>query len=1207
MNPSDSSLYPPRARALAEALQRRILILDGATGTLLQQFGLTENDFRGVRLKDHPQDLKGDNELLCLNRPDVVAEVHRRYLQSGADIITTNTFGATKIGQADYGLSHLARELNVEAARIAREAVAQFEKENPGKSAWVFGSIGPTNRTASLSPDAERPGYRAVTFDELQEAYLEQVEGLVDGGADALILETIFDTLNAKAALFAIGRYFEDKAQRLPVILSVTITDAAGRTLSGQTLEAFWNSVRHARPLAVGINCALGVEQMAAFVQQLSELADCHVCCYPNAGLPNPLSPTGYDETPEHFSQAMAAFADKGFLNIAGGCCGTLPEHIGALALALKDKPPRKTPAIKPALRLSGLEALTLEDGAPFQMVGERTNVMGSPKFKKLVQQGDMAAALEIARQQVQGGANIIDVNFDEALLDGQACMTEFLNLVAAEPDIARVPLMPDSSDWNVLEAALKCAQGKSLVNSLSLKEGEELFLERARLCRRYGAAVIVMAFDENGQAVTREEKVRMCKRAYDLLVTQAAFDPQDIVFDPNVLTVATGMPEHERYALDFIEAIPEIKKQCPHARVSGGISNVSFAFRGNNVVREAMHSVFLFHAIKNGMDLAIVNAGMLANYDQIEPKLRALVEDVLLCKRAGATDELLEYAQTLKGAQSTSAGTQHAAPQWRTLGAEERLREAMVRGLDTFIEDDLAELLAQGKEPLALIEGPLMDGMKQVGALFGEGKLFLPQVVKSARVMKRATAFLQPHIETGKAHGSTHRAKILLATVKGDVHDIGKNIVAVVLRCNNFEVDDLGVMVPWQTILQRAKETKPDIIALSGLITPSLEAMREVAAQLQQNGFSTPLMVGGATTSARHTAIRLAPEYPSALVTQTGDASQMAQLCMALTDARKKQTVSEILSEQALMRAEHAATQKPTLLPLEQARAQAPQWTQENVPAEQLGERIFSEVPLKELIPLINWPAFVHAWGVKRKHGTHCQCGCSENPREDLLADARALLNRAETENRFHPRAVAALWHAQRRGDDVAVFSDRALTQELGVFHFLRQQIPAQNGGQKCLADAVAQEGGVLGGFVATAGCEAAAWAAEFEKSGDPYSALLAQTLADRVAEALSQWLHQKMTGALGIRPAIGYPSIPDHTEKQTLFKLLNATKHTGVTLTETCAMSPLSSVSGLYLPSKEASYFHVGEIADDQLRDYAVRKNWDLEKARKCGENFF
>jgi len=1225
--PFASFSYTPRGRALLGALEKRIVILDGATGTLLQQYKLTEAQFRGEAFRAHERDLKGNNELLNLTRPEVVADTHRRYLDAGADIVTANTFGATRIAQADYGLSHLAHQMNVEGARIARAQADAAEAAQPDRICWVAGSIGPTNRTASLSPDAELPGFRAVTFEDLVEAYTEQVDGLVQGGVDMLALETIFDTLNAKAALFAIEQYFANKTERLPLWLSATITDAAGRTLSGQTLEAFWNSVRHARPACVGLNCALGVEQIRPYLESISTLADAYVACYPNAGLPNPLSPTGYDETPEHFAGAMKAFAQAGWLNIAGGCCGTMPEHIEALAKALADCPPRPIPRPAPALRLSGLEALTLPDNAPFQIVGERTNVMGSPKFRKCIREGDYNAALEIARQQVQGGANLIDVNFDEALLDGPGCMRNFINLVASEPDIARVPLMLDSSDWKVLEAGLRCAQGKSVVNSISLKEGEAVFLERATACRAYGAAVVVMAFDENGQAVTRDEKVRICKRAYDLLVSRLGYDPQDIIFDPNVLTVATGMSEHNRYALDFIEALPLIKAACPGARISGGISNVSFSFRGNNPVREAMHSVFLHHAIRNGLDMAIVNAGMLANYETIDPVLRGLVEDVLLDRRADATERLLAFAEKLKAAPGAGEKTSAPAetPAWRAEPADERLRLAMVQGLDGFIETDLAELVAQNRPALELIEGPLMDGMKRVGALFGEGKMFLPQVVKSARVMKKAVAYLQPYLEAGKQGARKKRGKILIATVKGDVHDIGKNIVGVVLACNDFEVEDLGVMVPCDKILKRAKEGNADIVALSGLITPSLEEMTHVASEMEREGFRVPLLVGGATTSARHTAVKIAPSYPSGLTLCGGDASGVAQLCSQLL---AKDTFSDfakaVAHEQTALREAFAARQAIPLLPLEKARQKHPGWGDEPAPTPAfLDARVYGDIDVETLIPYIDWRALTSAWGVRKKPACACGGHHGENhsQADDLLADARALLARMVAQKCLQPRAVVAFWPANRRGDDVVIFTDESRTKEAARFHFLRQQAESSVG-QRCLADAVSAEGRLdyIGGFAATAGMGVDAYIQTLEAANDPYNALLAQSLADRIAEAAAEWLHAQMRRHWGlesglvadpqellkenfrsIRPAIGYPSIPDHTEKRTLWQLMDVERAIGMTLTETCAMQPSSSVAGLYFAHPKAAYFQLGRLGDDQIADYAARKGWDNETARR------
>lgn len=1217
-----------RGQLLGELAAKKILFLDGAMGTMIQRHPLTEEDFRGDRFADHPSDLKGNNDLLTLTRPDIIGEIHRKFLAAGSDIIETNTFNATSISQADYGLEAITKELNVEAARLARRTVDAFMADNPGRQCFVAGAIGPTNRTTSISPDVNRPEYRAVTFDDLVEAYFEQIVGLVEGGADILLAETVFDTLNLKATIYAVEKFFAQHHERLPLMISVTITDASGRTLSGQTTEAFWYSIRHAKPFSVGINCALGAEDMRPYMEILAKTADCLVSCYPNAGLPNPLSETGYDETPEYTAARLKEFAEAGWINIVGGCCGTTPEHIGAIATELSACKPRTAAKADPhAFCLSGLEPLVLnKDNAPFALIGERTNVTGSPRFKKLIKEDDFEGALAVARQQVENGANMIDINFDEALLDGEACMTRFLNLVAGEPDISRVPIMIDSSKWSVIEAGLKCVQGKCIVNSISLKEGEEMFIDHARKLMLYGAAAVVMAFDEKGQAATREDRVRICCRAYKILTETVGMDPGDIVFDPNVLTVATGMEEHNTYALDFIESVAEIKRLCPGVRISGGLSNISFSFRGNNVVREAMHSCFLYHAIKAGMDMAIVNAGMIAVYEDIEPTLKEHVEDVILNRRDDATERLIDLAESLKGTSGMEEDTKKLA--WREMPVNERLSYALVKGLVEFIEEDTEEARQQFDKPLEVIEGPLMDGMRIVGDLFGEGKMFLPQVVKSARVMKRAVAYLLPFMEKEKK-ATDKKGTILMATVKGDVHDIGKNIVGVVLACNGYEVIDLGVMVPCEKILKKAKEVDADIIGLSGLITPSLDEMSHVAAEMKRLKFEVPLLIGGATTSKAHTAIKIAPHYDHSTI-HVIDASRVVGVCQNLLNASKTEAYeAEIRKEFVALRERHLKKQQETkILPLSQARSRAftTDWEsmQIDLPS-RFGTFPIEPLDLETIAEYFDWSPFFWAWELKgafpailehKKHGEQAR---------DLYDDARRMLDRIIKEQRFICRATVGLWHAQSEGEDVHIYSSPDDSTPLATFHFLRQQQQKiKDNTYYSLADFIAPKSSgkmdAIGGFACTAGMEVETFSKEFKEKGDDYSAIMVQTLGDRFAEACTEYIHhqvRKLWGFgetenltikeligekyRGIRPAAGYPACPDHTEKDTLWKVLDAEKATGISLTESFAMNPPSSVSGLFFAHPESRYFSVGTIGSDQLRDYAQRKGMSEETAAK------
>ena len=1208
------------ALKLKESCRSRLLFIDGAMGTMIQRHQLTEADYRGERFKDHPHDLRGNNDLLVLTRPDVIQGIHEQYLEAGADIIETDTFNSTAIAQADYGLDSLAYELNVAGARVARAAVDAWNARTPDHPRYVAGAIGPLNRTLSLSPDVNDPAFRAVTFDQCRDAYETQVEGLLDGGADLLLIETIFDTLNAKAAIFAVRRVFERRGVEIPVMISVTITDRSGRTLSGQTVEAFWISIAHARPFSVGLNCALGAEDMRPYLKDLSTIADCFVSCYPNAGLPNAFG--GYDETPHQMAGVLAGFAREGLLNIVGGCCGTTPDHIRAMVEACEGVAPRAVPTDLPRYsRFSGLEPLVIRPESNFQMVGERTNVTGSAKFARLIKSGDFTAAVDVATEQVRNGANVLDVNMDEGMLDSEASMRTFLNLLATEPEVARVPFMVDSSKWSVLEAGLKCVQGKAIVNSISLKEGEADFLEKARTVRDYGAAVIVMAFDEVGQADTIQRKVEICQRAYRLLTERIAFPPEDIIFDPNVLAIATGLEEHNEYAIDFIEATRQIRATCPGALVSGGISNLSFSFRGNDVVREAIHSAFLFHAIEAGLTMGIVNAGQLAVYEDIPADLLELVEDVLFNRRPDATERLVARAEQVKG-----SGTRREADlRWREAPVQERLSYALVHGVVDYIEADVEEARQQYARPLEVIEGPLMDGMKVVGDLFGQGKMFLPQVVKSARAMKRAVAVLLPYMEAEKAAGGARaQGRVLIATVKGDVHDIGKNIVSVVLGCNNYEVIDLGVMVPTNRILDAAIEHGVDIVGLSGLITPSLDEMVGVAREMERRGMTMPLLIGGATTSPQHTAVKIAPVY-SGIAVHVLDASRAVSVVSSvLSPGQAPGYAAQVREEQSRIRDMHARRQEKPLLSLRQARENRSRidWAGEALPTPSFTGRRELSLPIATLRPYVDWTFFFNAWELKGKLPTifeHPQYGAEAR---SLYEHAQEMLDRLEREQALTCRAAYGFWPANADGDDIVLFADAARRQEAARFPMLRQQEPKPDTKpNRSLADFVAPAGqgaDHVGAFAVTVhGAEAQARA--YETAHDDYNAIMVKLLADRLAEAAAEYLHQHARrewgyGAgeqlspedlvaeryRGIRPAFGYPACPDHTEKRTLFQLLDAGA-IGMSLTESCAMWPAASVSGLYFAHPQAAYFMVGRIGEDQVEDYAKRKGMTRDEAEK------
>jgi 5-methyltetrahydrofolate--homocysteine methyltransferase len=1221
-------MISPSLHPLEKLLQKRIVIIDGAMGTTLQQFKLTEADFRGERFKDHHKDLQGNGDLLVLTRPDVIASVHRRFLEAGADIIETDTFNAQTISQADYDLQPIVTELNVEATRLACRVRDEFVAANPGRECFVAGSMGPTNRSASISRDANDPGARGVTYVELVDAYRQQALGLMEGGADTLLVETIFDTLNAKAALFAVEEAFEQAGRRVPVMISVTIFDS-GRTLNAQTLEAFWISVAHAKPLSVGINCALGPDQMRPYIEEFSRIATCYFSCYPNAGLPDPLSPTGFPLLPEDMGPLMRDFAVNGWLNIAGGCCGNTPEHIKCIAEAMRDVPPRPLPKPEPATMYAGLEPFTLRPEIPFTLIGERTNVTGSPKFAKLILDNKFDEAIAVARQQVEGGAAIIDVNFDEGMLDGEKSMTRFLNLIAAELEIARVPIMVDSSKWSVIEAGLRCIPGKPIVNSLSLKEGEAAFKERAKLVRRYGAAAVIMAFDEQGQADSLPRRIEICTRAYNILTREVGFPAEDIIFDPNVLTVATGIEEHNNYAVDFIEATRWIKANLPGARVSGGISNISFSFRGNNPVREAMHAVFLYHAIRAGLDMGIVNAGMLAVYEEIEPELKERVEDVILNRRPDdGTERLVTFAESYKKVGKTEAKEE---AQWRQLPVEERLSHALIKGIVDFIDADTEEARQKYASPLEVIEGPLMKGMSVVGDLFGDGKMFLPQVVKSARVMKKSVAYLLPYMEEEKKRTGNKQAqgKVLLATVKGDVHDIGKNIVGVVLACNNYEVIDLGVMISSEKILAAAKELNVDVIGLSGLITPSLDEMVHVAKEMEREGFKLPLLIGGATTSKAHTAVKIAQHYSNPTV-HVLDASRAVGVVGALlSDTQRAEFIenNRLEHERARVAHERKKPSKP-LLSLEESRKRhfTTDWKTIDVSVPAFtGLKVIENLPLREIADYIDWSPFFHAWEIRGRYpallddpeiGPRCR---------ELFNDAQTLLKRLIDQKLVKGRAVYGFFPAASVGDDIELYTDDTRTRVLTTFHTLRQQMDKpEDQPNYALADFIApKESGrkdYFGAFALTTGLGIEELARQFEADHDDYNSILAKALADRLAEASAEWLHRQARIAWGfgdgenlsnddlikekyrgIRPAPGYPACPDHTEKRLLFDLLQAEINAHVSLTENFAMNPASSVSGFYFGHPEAKYFGVGSIARDQIEDYSCRKGLAIPTVEK------
>ncbi|WDZ76208.1 methionine synthase [Ensifer adhaerens] len=1217
-------------RALREAASERILIMDGAMGTEIQQLGFIEQHFRGDRFGGCACHQQGNNDLLTLTQPKAIEDIHYAYAIAGADILETNTFSSTRIAQADYGMEDMVYDLNRDGARLARRAAKRAEAAD-GRRRFVAGALGPTNRTASISPDVNNPGYRAVTFDDLRIAYAEQIRGLIDGGADIILIETIFDTLNAKAAIFATKEVFAEKGIELPVMISGTITDLSGRTLSGQTPTAFWHSVRHADPFTIGLNCALGANAMRAHIDELSGVADTFVCAYPNAGLPNEFGQ--YDETPEQMAAQVEAFARDGLLNIVGGCCGSTPAHISAIARAVAKHPPREIPKVEPLMRLSGLEPFTLTSDIPFVNVGERTNVTGSAKFRKLITAGDYSAALDVARDQVANGAQIIDINMDEGLIDSKQAMIEFLNLVASEPDIARVPVMIDSSKWEVIEAGLKCVQGKPLVNSISMKEGEEAFLHHAKLCRAYGAAVVIMAFDEVGQADTKARKVEICSRAYKLLTEEAGFPPEDIIFDPNIFAVATGIEEHNNYGVDFIEATREIITTLPHVHVSGGVSNLSFSFRGNEPVREAMHAVFLYHAIQAGMDMGIVNAGQLAVYDAIDPDLREACEDVVLNRRADSTERMLEIAERYRG-QGGSQGREKDLS-WREWSVEKRLEHALVNGITEYIEADTEEARLGAARPLHVIEGPLMAGMNVVGDLFGSGKMFLPQVVKSARVMKQAVAVLLPHMEAEKlANGGEAResaGKILMATVKGDVHDIGKNIVGVVLACNNYEIIDLGVMVPSAKILEVAREQKVDIIGLSGLITPSLDEMVHVASELEREGFDVPLLIGGATTSRVHTAVKINPRYDRGQTVYVTDASRAVGVVSSLLSPEARDSYMEtVRAEYRKVADAHARNEaEKRRLPLSQARANQHRidWSGYQVKAPSfLGTRIFESWDLAELARYIDWTPFFQTWELKGVYPKILDDEAQGAAARQLFDDAQAMLAKIIEEKWFAPKAVVGFWPAGTVGDDIRLFTGEDRTSKLATFFTLRQQLSKRDGRPNvALSDFVAPADSgskdYVGGFVVTAGIEEVAIAERFERANDDYSSILVKALADRFAEAFAERMHEYVRTELwgyaadetfmpqdligepyaGIRPAPGYPAQPDHTEKETLFRLLDADAAIGVSLTESYAMWPGSSVSGLYIGHPEAYYFGVAKVERDQVEDYAERKRMPVREVER------
>jgi 5-methyltetrahydrofolate--homocysteine methyltransferase len=1210
-----------RIQWMKREAQKRLLLLDGSWGVMIQGFKLGEEDFRGARFGNHPSELKGNNDLLTLTKPEIIQNIGRQYLEAGVDFIETNTFNSNFTSQEDYGLGHLVGELNEAGARLARALCDEYSTAD--RPRLVAGVLGPANRTASISPDVNDPAFRNITFDQLRETYREGARGLIKGGADVLMIETVFDTLNCKAAIFAIEEVFAEQGIRLPVWISGTITDLSGRTLTGQTPTAFWHSVRHADPFAIGLNCALGAKELRPYIAELAGACDTLVSAHPNAGLPNEFG--GYDETPEMMAEMIGEFARSGLVNIVGGCCGTKPEHIAAFGKAISDVPPRAIPEKPKYMRLSGLEPFTLTPDLNFINVGERTNITGSAKFRKLIAANDYEAALEIARSQVENGAQIIDINMDEGLIDSEAAMARFVNMIASEPDISKVPLMIDSSKWSVIQAGLKCCQGKAVVNSISLKEGEDAFIEHAREVRRFGAAVVVMAFDEVGQADTRERKIEICKRAYDILVQKIGFPPEDIIFDPNIFAVATGLEEHNEYGKAFIEAARIIREQNPHCHISGGVSNFSFSFRGNEKVREAMHSVFLFHAIKAGMDMGIVNAGQLSVYQDIPTPLREGIEDVLFNRRTDATERLLELAQQYKG-DGTQAVVEDAA--WRNAPVNDRITHAMVHGIDAFIVEDTEEARQQAEKPLHVIEGPLMAGMNVVGDLFGSGKMFLPQVVKSARVMKKAVAYLLPFMDADKSVAKEPAGKIIMATVKGDVHDIGKNIVGVVLQCNGYEVVDLGVMTPTQKILDAAREHKADIIGLSGLITPSLDEMVTVASEMERQGFAIPLMIGGATTSKVHTAVKINPAYSRGQTVYVTDASRAVGVASSLLskDAGANYA-ADIRADYERMAQAHAAQRSNAKrLTLAQARANRarPDFGKTAPAPKFFGTRVFDNYDLKELTRYIDWTPFFQTWELAGPFPAILEDEKVGKAARDLYADAKVMLKKIVDEKWLTARAVIGFWPANSVDDDILVYGDKARKLPIATLHTLRQQMAREQGRPNlALADFVAPEGteDYIGGFVVTAGIGEEKHLAAFRDAKDDYSAILLSALADRLAEAFAERMHEQVRkdywgyaadekfsndelikeAYAGIRPAPGYPAQPEHSEKGTLFKLLDAEDKIGVKLTESYAMWPGSSVSGFYYAHPESRYFGVGKIERDQVEDYAKRKGWTVAEAER------
>jgi 5-methyltetrahydrofolate--homocysteine methyltransferase len=1214
---------------LEAALKQRIMILDGGMGTMIQGYQLEEADYRGERFADWASDVKGNNDLLVLTQPKIIKDIHLDYLDAGADIVETNTFNATQIAMADYNMESLSREINVEAAKLARAACDQITRETPDRPRYVAGVLGPTNRTCSISPDVNDPGYRNVSFDELVEAYTESIDGLIEGGSDIILIETVFDTLNAKAAIYAVEQYFDDHDMRLPVMISGTITDASGRTLSGQTTEAFWNSVSHANPIAIGLNCALGPKELRQYIEELSRIAQCHVSVHPNAGLPNAFGE--YDESPEEMADEIGEWASSGFLNVVGGCCGTTPEHIRVIRESVEKYPPRQIPDLPVEMRLAGLEPMHVGADTLFVNVGERTNVTGSAVFKRLIKEGDYETALAVARQQVENGAQIIDINMDEGMLDSEAAMERFLKLIASEPDISRVPIMIDSSKWEVIETGLKCIQGKGIVNSISMKEGVEKFKHQAKLVRRYGAAVIVMAFDEVGQADTRERKIEICAESYRILVDEVGFPPEDIIFDPNIFAVATGIEEHNNYAVDFIEATGWIKKNLPYAKISGGVSNVSFSFRGNNPVREAIHCVFLYHAIQQGMDMGIVNAGQLAIYDDLPEELKELVEDVIQNRREDSTERLLAVADKYRG-----DGSEEKAPEtqeWRSWEVNKRLSHALVKGITDFIDDDVEECRQNYERPIQVIEGPLMDGMSIVGDLFGSGKMFLPQVVKSARVMKKAVAYLMPFIEASKADNESSSAgKVVMATVKGDVHDIGKNIVGVVLQCNNFEIIDLGVMVSAEKILTTARESNADLIGLSGLITPSLDEMVHVAKEMERQGFSIPLMIGGATTSKAHTSVKIEPAYKRDQVVHVTNASRAVGVASALLSKERKQSyINEIKEDYQAVRERHAARQnEKRRIGLEAARANKFKiaWEDYTPPVpQQLGVQVLENIDLNILREYIDWSPFFHSWELAGRYPRILTDEIIGEEATKLFADAQLMLDDLINNKKLHARAVYGLFPANSiDDDDIELYTDETRSEVLMTLHHLRQQTEKIAGKpHMCLTDFIApKESGkadYFGAFAVTTGFGVDELAAVYEADHDDYNSIMVKALADRLAEAFAEYLHalvRKETWGYGanenldneslikekyqgIRPAPGYPACPDHTEKGLLWELLDVETRTGITITESYAMLPTAAVSGWYFSHPDSQYFGVAKIGEDQVESYAKRTGMEMQHAER------